>query len=1450
MSPSQRDVPQRELDLHQTNRDQSTEGPTLEDRLCPGCKNPAVSEQGGLVVAFGQSFFHVDCFKCAKCGEQVTADTSLLLLSDGSPICTNCTYSCNVCQLPILDEAIMTGDDSYHAHCFKCKVCKSRIDELVFAKTSQGIYCMNCHNERMTRIRNHVQKKAEREREKRAGGSGSTKSREREARKYHAENGTSSPVLQEPRPSSSKPRLHSSTSSRPSSSRDPDAAQPIRTPSKPVGPYVSDAFASPHSPSTRPPLSTYSSSQSFSVTVAPPVEPDQHPPYPARFDISEPSRPNPAKQTTLPVPNTGANGTRDERRRSYDDGVRPLNILFGTKGDQTEEQPTVIPTATPATPQGLAAPTSRRDKRRSINPALSLSDFNPLSAPQASQPALSPRSMSFPAHITADRASTPPTPGGRESPQATLSPLREQFYPKSPSSSRHTSHSSSRFSNSSHRSSSSLPYSEDQDPSRPSSPSRSGDQDQTIVVTAPSVVTVGSVPPSKVRKASSPIINPNAGGPQGGDARLSVGPKELEALRHQRSFDDRRGTNSRPLSGSSLSHQPQQRSRSVSPAYRADVPHSVESETDDTDPEGEQEQRSQARESIPPAPPPKEAKDLPAARDPFGILDADMSILSLDSGSEDLSESSPVERTSHSTYIAPALPPIRISMSSADFSELFNSVGGFPSRKSLDRLAKIGEGQTGGVLTPPPTAASFDESMTPTLQDSFLPLMAEEPEPEDATIRQEDSQQILDQVASQPVKSGTSPTRPLKVNGVFRRPSASSVSDSSHASRLPSSSSTNSEQSITETNESLHTLNQSTTSTRITLTEPGSTVPTTLRHDTADLVAVRLQEAVADARDRGAQQLKMDRAFVEAILSTMEAQKAEHQQLKSKFDGVKRTSKQYIEGLTVAQTEYDRELKARRDAEAEVTRLRVLLSGQVAKLTALSGDNRKDQLRQQLSKELHDNLSGLEQDLSNLRVERDMALAEVEELEATRSATSEIPSANLGRSLTKRLDGIRHQYKRELVPLTQERESLLREIAELKAVRDVFLEETTVLNARNEELAQLSAAYSRRIETVPEGPVPTNGYHETGRGSFDHQRIQAPHQQQQQQPIPIPPSLSSSTSGSSTLHDDSTIDIRHLKVQKQQEPDNTPSSKVKFMKWGSKAKEVISLPAIVERKARLEHNFQQLSVLRFTRCDHCGDKMWGSQLRCTACPTSIHVRCVAHVQTSCVQQQQSVNTQLDFPHAPLQPSMFGRDLVEQVDADSRGEARQVPVIVEKCIQAVEALALDYEGIYRKTGGTGQSKAITQLFERGDFSSFDLRDSDRFNDICSVTSVLKNYFRALPVPLLTYDLHDEFMSAVHLKDQAVRHNTLVDLVNKLPDEHYYTLRMLMLHLNRVRDRAEINKMNARNLGVVFGPTLMRSRDPGAEFHDMAGKALSIEWLVDNAPSIFNQQGHNELTGYNT
>lgn len=129
--------------------------------------------------------------------------------------------------------------------------------------------------------------------------------------------------------------------------------------------------------------------------------------------------------------------------------------------------------------------------------------------------------------------------------------------------------------------------------------------------------------------------------------------------------------------------------------------------------------------------------------------------------------------------------------------------------------------------------------------------------------------------------------------------------------------------------------------------------------------------------------------------------------------------------------------------------------------------------------------------------------------------------------------------------------------------------------------------------------------------------------------------------------------------------------------------------------------------------------------------------------------------------------------------------------------------MDYEGIYRKTGGSGQSKAITALFERGDYDSFNLSDFDAFNDVSSVTSVLKNYFRSLPNPLLTFGMHEAFVAAAQIKDPVMKGQALKDLVKQLPAEHYHTLSRLMLHLHRVQLKADVNLMNARNLGVIFG-----------------------------------------------
>ena len=81
--------------------------------------------------------------------------------------------------------------------------------------------------------------------------------------------------------------------------------------------------------------------------------------------------------------------------------------------------------------------------------------------------------------------------------------------------------------------------------------------------------------------------------------------------------------------------------------------------------------------------------------------------------------------------------------------------------------------------------------------------------------------------------------------------------------------------------------------------------------------------------------------------------------------------------------------------------------------------------------------------------------------------------------------------------------------------------------------------------------------------------------------------------------------------------------------------------------------------------------------------------------------------------------MMGRPLCEQAELDGSS----VPLVVRRCLEAIEVHGLSDEGLYRKSGSTQQQRHIVQLFDNG--ASFDLCDEDQFNDISAITGVLKS-----------------------------------------------------------------------------------------------------------------------------
>ena len=89
----------------------------------------------------------------------------------------------------------------------------------------------------------------------------------------------------------------------------------------------------------------------------------------------------------------------------------------------------------------------------------------------------------------------------------------------------------------------------------------------------------------------------------------------------------------------------------------------------------------------------------------------------------------------------------------------------------------------------------------------------------------------------------------------------------------------------------------------------------------------------------------------------------------------------------------------------------------------------------------------------------------------------------------------------------------------------------------------------------------------------------------------------------------------------------------------------------------------------------------------------------------------------------------------------------------------------------------------------------------------------------------------------IDDDTVRRDSLHALINGLPDPNYATMRALILHLNRVQEHAERNRMSAQNLAICFAPTLMGPHT--GEMRDAGLQARVIDTILLNTWQIFDE-----------
>ncbi|KAM4659599.1 rho GTPase-activating protein 29 isoform 3-T7 [Amazona ochrocephala] len=280
-------------------------------------------------------------------------------------------------------------------------------------------------------------------------------------------------------------------------------------------------------------------------------------------------------------------------------------------------------------------------------------------------------------------------------------------------------------------------------------------------------------------------------------------------------------------------------------------------------------------------------------------------------------------------------------------------------------------------------------------------------------------------------------------------------------------------------------------------------------------------------------------------------------------------------------------------------------------------------------------------------------------------------------------------------------------------------------------------------------------------------------------------------------------------------------------------------------KAAQTHKLRKLRAP--SKCRECDSLVVFHGAECEECSLACHKKCLETLAIQCGHKKL---------HGRLH--LFGVEFAQAAKNVPDG----IPFIIKKCTSEIESRALNVKGIYRVNGAKSRVEKLCQAFENG-------KDLVELSELYAhdISNVLKLYLRQLPEPLILFRLYNEFIglakesqnmneeldakqaSPKSKKRQSVciELNRIIikikDLLKQLPVPNYNTLQYLIGHLHRVTEQCDENKMSASNLGIIFGPTLIRPRQTDATVSlsslvDYPYQARVVELLITYYEKIFD------------
>eukprot|EP01103_Thecamoeba_quadrilineata_P002967 TRINITY_DN12807_c0_g1_i1.p1 TRINITY_DN12807_c0_g1~~TRINITY_DN12807_c0_g1_i1.p1 ORF type:complete len:1556 (-),score=348.20 TRINITY_DN12807_c0_g1_i1:189-4856(-) len=211
--------------------------------------------------------------------------------------------------------------------------------------------------------------------------------------------------------------------------------------------------------------------------------------------------------------------------------------------------------------------------------------------------------------------------------------------------------------------------------------------------------------------------------------------------------------------------------------------------------------------------------------------------------------------------------------------------------------------------------------------------------------------------------------------------------------------------------------------------------------------------------------------------------------------------------------------------------------------------------------------------------------------------------------------------------------------------------------------------------------------------------------------------------------------------------------------------------------------------------------------------------------------RQKISEQIEA-HQKLR--VFGKKLKKVANID---EKHGLPTVIVRLIEYLLENGSDTEGLFRVSGGRESVQRLKDQLDK-DIIDFSLWTT---LGVHVVAAVLKQYFRDLPEPLLTYDLYDPLINCMNNCNDSLEAlvQAIRDLIHRIPERNYKALNFLMRNLHEISLKSDKNKMKPGNLAICFSPNLLRPELNTIDFALNSTKSNSIiEVMIEYYYSIFN------------